>query len=116
MTLINHNAGLFDRNREPRIPALVGASVINCWWPHHKKLGCNMLEPNLALSIPVRLQIGEKCVCQSASSIPGTTSMPAPMMKLPKHNAIRLAGTVRASTKPAQRIRGSASGLRNNAQ
>jgi hypothetical protein len=42
--------------------------------------------------------------------------MPAPMMKLPKHNAIRLAGTVRASTKPAQRIRGSASGLRNNAQ
>ena len=41
-----------------------GASVINCWWPCHKDLGCNMLQPNSALSIPVRVQIGEKCFCQ----------------------------------------------------
>ena len=41
-----------------------GASVINCWWPYHKDPDCNMLQPNSALSIPVRVQIGEKCFCQ----------------------------------------------------
>ena len=34
------------------------------WWPYRKYLGCDMLQPNSALSIPVRVQIGEKCFCQ----------------------------------------------------
>jgi hypothetical protein len=27
--------------------AIVGASVINCWWAHVNLLDCNMLAPNL---------------------------------------------------------------------
>jgi hypothetical protein len=31
-----------------------------CWWPYHKSLSYNMLQPNSALSIPVQVQIGRE--------------------------------------------------------